>query len=72
MPTAQEIYTSAICDLPPDEQLRLAALILDGLAQTDLFLPEGSNRWNEEDQQELTDYPLRYAETQFVEDEELH
>ncbi len=33
MPNAQELYTAAVCHLPPSERLRLASLILNGLTQ---------------------------------------
>lgn len=35
MQTAQEIYTSTIRELPVEERLRLAALILNEVTQTD-------------------------------------
>lgn len=33
MPNAQELYASAVRDMPAEERLRLAALILNDLAQ---------------------------------------
>jgi hypothetical protein len=62
MPTAQELYTSAVRDMPSEERLRLAALILNDLTQPSQGLPDYEDDWTEEDMRDLTTYTLRRAE----------
>ena len=76
MTTALEIYASTIRNLPHDERLRLAALILNDLAQMSV---EGlkvdkvdtDDAWSEEDQRDLTNHSLRYADILYPEEEDL-
>jgi hypothetical protein len=69
--TAQEIYTSSVRDLPPSERLRLAALILDGLAGADTLLIERRDDWSGEDVRDLVTYTTSYASSQYPEDESI-
>jgi hypothetical protein len=69
MPTAQEIYKSSIRDLPPAERLRLAALILDELTQSDTLPSDVSGTWSEEDEHDLAAFSLQHAETLYPEED---
>ncbi len=71
MQTAQDVYTSTIRNLPRDEQLRLAALILNALTQSEVETADYSDEWSEEDLRDLTNHSIRYAETLYPEEEEL-
>jgi hypothetical protein len=62
MPTAQEIYANTIRDLPPEEQLRLAALILNQLAQTVGSQVDVDESWSEEDMQDLAAFSMKQAD----------
>jgi hypothetical protein len=64
MLTAQELYTSAVRDMTSEERLRLAALILNDLTQSQSSgtLPDYEDDWTEEDMRDLTAYSLRRAE----------
>ena len=48
--TAQEVFTENVRALPPSERLRLAALILQELAQSDVAVVDRSDTWSEQDQ----------------------
>ena len=48
--TAQEIFAETVQFLPPDEQLRLAALILQELSQSGITVVDRSDTWSEQDQ----------------------
>jgi hypothetical protein len=71
MPTAQEIYASAVRNLSPDERLRLAALILEELAQSQLTLTDTKDYWSNEDMEDLSKFALQYATAAFPEEEEI-
>ena len=71
MTTAQKVFTEIVRTLPPGEQLRLAALILQDLTQLDVASVDSSNTWNEQDQSDLTSFSLQYAATLYPEDAEL-
>lgn len=47
MVTAQELYASTVRNLPADERLRLAALILDDLAESGLMHSNLNNEGEE-------------------------
>lgn len=66
MPTAQEIYTNTIRDLPPEEQLRLAALILNQLAQTVGSKVDVDESWTEEDMQDLAAFSMKHADASYA------
>jgi hypothetical protein len=42
--TAQEVFTETVRVLPPTERLRLAALILQDLAQSEVAVEQGPAR----------------------------
>ena len=69
--TAQEIFAETVRALPPSERLRLAALILQDLAQSEVAVVDRSDTWTEQDQHDLTIFSLQYAAELYPEDEEL-
>ena len=69
--TAQTVFTEIVHTLPPSERLRLAALILQDLTQSEVTGVDSSNTWNEQDQSDLTAFSLKYATTLYPEDVEL-
>jgi hypothetical protein len=76
MPTAQEVYNEVIRALPPNEQLRLATLILNELVQQDspeIDSPEidKSDAWTEQDQMDISHFSLQYAASLFSDESDL-
>jgi hypothetical protein len=69
--TAQEVFTETVRGLPPSERLRLATLILQELAQSDVAVVERSDTWSEEDQRDLTAVALKYAAELYPEEQDL-
>ena len=69
--TAQEVFTETVQTLPPTERLRLAALILQDLAQANLAVVDTSSGWSEQDQSDLTAFSLQYASKLYPEEDEL-
>jgi hypothetical protein len=69
--TAQEVFAETVRVLSPSEQLRLAALILQNLAQSEVTIIDRSDTWSEQDQHDLTTSSLQYATELYPEDEEL-
>lgn len=69
--TAQEVFTKTVRALPPTERLRLAALILQDLAQSEVAVVDSSCTWNEQDQSDLTTCSLQYAAKLYPEEDEL-
>lgn len=69
--TAQEVFTETVRTLPPNERLRLAALILQEPAQSDMAVVERSDTWSEQDQRDLTAASLKYAAEVYPEEQEL-
>lgn len=67
--TAQEIFAETVQFLPPDEQLRLAALILQELSQSGITVVDRSDTWSEQDQKDLTTASLQYAASLYPEDD---
>ncbi len=61
MATARDIYASAVAPLPASERLRLAALILDGLAETAADALDYSDEWTAQDMQDLANFSAQYA-----------
>lgn len=71
--TAQEIYAQTVRELPAQEQLRLAALILEELTRADppsLVPVENGAAWTEQDQADVTAFSLRYAASIYPEEED--
>jgi hypothetical protein len=69
--TAQEVFTETVQALPLTERLRLAALILQDLAQSEVTVVDSGNAWSEQDQSDLTAFSLRYAAKLYPEEGEL-
>ena len=69
--TAQEIFAETVQSLPPDEQLRLAALILQELSQSGITVVDRRYTWNEQDQKDLTTASLQYAASIYPEEDDL-
>jgi hypothetical protein len=69
--TAQEVFTEIVQALPLTERLRLAALILQDLAQSEVTVVDSGNAWSEQDQSDLTAFSLRYAAKLYPEEDEL-
>ena len=69
--TAQEVFTETVQALPLNERLRLAALILQDLARSDVAVVDTSNAWSEQDQRDLTAFSLQYAAKLYPEKDEL-
>ena len=70
-PTPLCLAASVALNLPPSERLRLAALILQDLAQSEVAVVDRSDTWTEQDQRDLTTFSLQYAAELYPEDEEL-
>ena len=69
--TAQEIFAETVQFLPPDEQLRLAALILQELSQSGITVVDQRDTWSEQDQKDLTTASLQYAASLYSEEDDL-
>jgi hypothetical protein len=69
--SAKGIYDQTVRALPPTGRLRLAAIILDDLAQPSMLVVESSDGWSEEDQRDLTTFSLQHAAAVYPEDEDL-
>lgn len=69
--TAQEVFAETVQALPPTERLRLAALILQDLAHSDVAVVDTSDEWSEQDQRDLTTFSLQYASKLYPEEDEL-
>lgn len=69
--TAQEVFTETVQALPLTERLRLAALILQDLAQSEVTVVDSGDAWSEQDQSDLTAFSLRYAAKLYPEEDEL-
>jgi len=65
--TAREVFAEAVSALPPTERLRLAALILDDLAQSNVSVVDTSDAWSTQDQADLTAFSLHHAATLYPE-----
>ena len=69
--TAQKIFAEIVQSLPPDEQFRLAALILQELSQFGITVVDSRDTWSEQDQKDLTTVSLQYAAAHYPEEENL-
>lgn len=69
--TAREVFAETVRTLPPSEQFRLAALILQELAQSQVVVVGRSDTWSAQDQTDLTAVTLQYAAKLYPEEEEL-
>lgn len=68
--TIQEIYQNISNTLSPGDRLRLAALILNDLTQSNVAVIDTSNTWTEQDLSELTNFSLQYAANLFPDTED--
>ena len=59
MGAADDVYNATVRELPAAERLRLAALILNGLA--DSVPVDVAPHWSDEDVREVTAFSLRTA-----------
>jgi hypothetical protein len=62
---AKDIYADTVRQLPPNERLRLAALILEDLASSVAF----ADQWSDQDMQDLAAFSLSHASTYQKDDE---
>ncbi len=69
--TAQDVFTETVRPLPAIERIRLAALILQELAQSNVELVDHGDVWSKQDQKELTAATLLHAEELYPEEAEL-
>ena len=69
--TAREVFAETVRALSPNEQFRLATLILRELSQSEVAVVDRRDAWSEEDQKDLTTASLQYAETRYLEDKAL-
>jgi hypothetical protein len=69
--TALELFDGQVRGLPPSERLRLAASILDDLANSQAALLDSGAAWTEQDAHELKAYSLACAASSYPEAEEL-
>ncbi len=68
--TAYELYAGSVRAWPRGERLRLAALILEDLAnEPELSLVE--SEWTDEDLRDMTAYTMAYAAQRYPETEDL-
>ncbi|BAY85072.1 hypothetical protein NIES267_45700 [Calothrix parasitica NIES-267] len=69
--SAQEVYIQVVRNLPPQERLRLANLILNELVEQDSSsVVNQSDCWTDQDIVDINNFSLQYAATLFLEDEE--
>ena len=69
--TAQEVFSEMVRTLAPTERLRLAALILQDLAQANVAVVDASSVWTEQDQSDLMAFSLQYAAKLYPDEDEL-
>ncbi len=65
----QEYYARLHADLSVNEQICLASLILNNLAQKNLTMIDESDTWTEEDQNDLVAFALQNSSELLTEDE---
>lgn len=69
--SAQEVYIQVVRNLPPQERLRLANLILNELVEQDSSsVINQSDYWTDQDIVDVNNFSLQYAARLFSEDEE--
>lgn len=64
MSTATDVYANAVEPLPPSEQLRLASMILQGLAQNSADVLDYRDDWSAEDISDVTLFSAQHASDQ--------
>ncbi|MEB3231501.1 MAG: hypothetical protein VKJ64_10860 [Leptolyngbyaceae bacterium] len=68
--TVDEIYAAITHRLSLTERLRLATLLLNDLAQSDVAVIDQSDGWSEVDQQEAIAFALKKGKTEFPDQDE--
>lgn len=71
MTNVEELYASAIRDMPVDERRHLATLILKDLPQSDQRVLDYDDEWTEEDMRDLTAYSMKIAEERYPYEDDL-
>lgn len=71
MPTARQVFESSVHSLPRSEQLVLAALILQELAQADPGALDYADSWSTEDMSDLQAHAAQHASQSFPEEVDL-
>jgi len=71
MPTAEQVFESSVHALPRSERLRLAALILQELAQADPGALDYSDSWSDEDISDLQAHSARHASSSFPQEDDF-
>lgn len=66
----EDIYLNILNNLSLNEQISLAALLLDNISQKNLTIVDVSDNWTEEDMNDITSFSLNYIENYISEDEE--
>ena len=66
--TAREVFAETVRTLSPNEQFRLATLILRELSQSEIAVVDRRDAWSEEDQKDLTTASLLHAEARYPEE----
>lgn len=66
----ETIYENILNNLSLNDQIRLAALLLDNISHKNLTVLDISNNWTEEDKNDITSFALSYVESSISEDEE--
>ncbi|MGK7930222.1 MAG: hypothetical protein AB4041_02155 [Microcystaceae cyanobacterium] len=66
----QEYYDRLNADLSVNEQISLASLILNNLAQKNITMIDESDTWTEEDKNDLVAFALQNSSEVLTEDEE--
>ncbi len=69
--TAQEVFACDVHDLPLAERLRLALLILQEVTQSGVTIVEQSERWSEQETQDIAAFSLQHASRIYPEAEDL-
>ncbi len=67
----QKIYRKIINELSSDEQLYLASLILNNLAEKKVIVIDESDTWTQEDQNDLAAFSWQYSSEVVGDSEEL-
>jgi hypothetical protein len=68
---AQEIYNQVVRTLSPNEQLRLANLILNKLVEQKESVIDKSDTWTKQDCIDITNFSMQYSANLLLEDEEM-
>ncbi len=70
-PSAEQVFQSTVHGLPRSERLRLAAIILQDLAEGDPTALDYSDAWSQEDIADLQTHALNCAAARTPEEDDL-